>query len=96
LNPGLPVLDSQVLSVMRTQLPERGNWRLLRAGSLGKRIDRAEEIYRSLRAVVSSIQAHPEFHQLVDSFDREHGKSKLTDTKKLDLLLWRYGAAVGR
>jgi hypothetical protein len=90
LKPDLPVLDSRVLSVMATHLPERGNWKLLRSGPLDKKMKRASGVYYSLCAVIAIVKMSPNFARLSEKFDAHHGAHGLTETKKLDLILWQY------
>lgn len=96
LNPKLPVLDSLVLGVMRTHLADRGSsqgkWALLRTGTLGSRLERAATVYNCLTATMGDILGAAEVARLIELFDKSYGQYSLTDTKKLDLMLWRYGA----
>jgi hypothetical protein len=96
LNPQCPVLDSLVLRVMRTHLGDHGSsegkWTLLRQGSLESRIERALIVYGCLTAAVDDILGAADFTKLIKLFDISYGQYPLTATKKLDLMLWRYGA----
>ena len=96
LNPDLPVLDSLVLGVMRTHLGRRGSghgkWTLLRTGTLESRLERAIIVYNDLIDTVADILSTPGVRGLIGLFDKSNERYALTDTKKLDLMLWRYGA----
>lgn len=96
LNPELPVLDSLVLRVMRTHLVDRGSgegkWSLLRTGTLESRLERAIIVYNCLTATVGAIRGAAGFVGLIEQFDKSYAQDSLTETKKLDLMLWRYGA----
>jgi hypothetical protein len=98
LDPRRPVLDSLVLRVMRRHLGDRGSgeikWTLLRTGSLESRIERALIVYDCLTAAMGDILGAAAFSRLIELFDRSYGQYSLTPTKKLDLMLWRYGRNV--
>jgi len=96
LDPELPVLDSLVLRVMRTHLGSggsgQGKWTLLRTGTLESRLERAVVVYNRLTATVGDIRSATGFAELIEMFDKSYKRYLLTDTKKLDFVLWRYGA----
>jgi hypothetical protein len=96
LNPEFPILDSRVLRVMRTHLGGRGNgkgkWTLLHGGTLESRHERAVAVYNCLTATVKDILGASGFARLIELFDKSYEQYLLTATKKLDLMLWRYGA----
>ena len=96
LNPELPVLDSLVLRVMARHLGGRGNgqgnWTLLRTGTLESRLARAVIVYNCLADTVCGIRGAAGFSRLIGLFDKSFGQYPLTAAKKLDLMLWRYGA----
>jgi hypothetical protein len=92
LNPDLPVLDALVLAVMRAHLP--GEWTLLRTGTLDSRLGRAVEVYGRLTDAVRRIIATDAGAELLKLFDRQYAQHAFTNTKKLDFMLWRYGATM--
>jgi hypothetical protein len=100
LNRELPVLDSLVLRVMARHLGGRGNgqgnWTLLRTGTLKSRLGRAVVVYKCLAATVEDIRGAVEFARLIKVFDNSYKQHSLTETKKLDLMLWRYGAMLSK
>ncbi|MBM3548569.1 MAG: hypothetical protein FJX54_16600 [Alphaproteobacteria bacterium] len=90
LNPDLPVYDSRVVAIMRfAQMPDPRNWSYP-TGTLSERVHRAEELYRSLNRAIETIRASRHFRALTSAFDERHNSGRLlTDTKKLDLVLWQ-------
>lgn len=90
LNPDLPVLDALVLAVMLAHLP--GEWTLLRTGTLDRRLARAVEVHDCLTDAVRRIIATDAGTELLKLFDRQYAQHAFTNTKKLDLMLWRYEA----
>lgn len=92
LNLDLPVLDALVLAVMRAHLP--GEWTLLRTGTLDSRLGRAVEVYGRLTDAVRRIIATDAGAELLKLFDRQYAQHAFTNTKKLDFMLWRYGATM--
>lgn len=98
LNPELPVVDALVLRVMRKHLMERGfdngEWKLLRAGSLEIRLERAIKVYNCLVLTMARILEVPRCGELINLFDSSHPGHPLTNIKKLDLMLWCYGAGL--
>jgi hypothetical protein len=49
-------------------------------------------VYGCLTAAVDDILGAADFTKLIKLFDISYGQYPLTATKKLDLMLWRYGA----
>lgn len=98
LDPQSPVIDSRVMAVLRMHLPNRapqsGGWRLLRTGPLDHRIQNALALYECLVDTVRCISRAPSFDALVARFDRKFPEASLTTAKKIDLILWRYGATL--
>ena len=89
LNPDLPLYDEKVRSVLQVaQLPDPNAWRPP-TGTLEEKLLRAEELYRSLGHAVGMIKASRHFAKLISAFDEHHGETELTDTKKLDLVMWQ-------
>jgi hypothetical protein len=81
---------------MRTHLADRGSgqgeWALLRTGILESRLERAAVVYTCLTATMRDMLGAAGVVRLIKLFDTSYAQYSLTDTKKLDLMLWRYGA----
>jgi hypothetical protein len=88
-----PTIDGNVLGVMKSYFPEQTTWTLLRTGSPSAKMRRAIAVHSELGQVTRNLLATPEWGDLEKEFDRVNGESGLTAAKKLDLLLWTYGAA---
>lgn len=82
INPNLPVWDSIVLNNLKEQLISENI----------KKLDKMEQAlfkYNKLKRWYSENLNSDNCKLLIDQFDRNFPKSKITDTKKIDLILWQ-------
>lgn len=86
-----PTIDANVLAIMERYFPET-TWQLLRNGSSSEKSKRAISIYCNLGQITNLLLATTEWAEHEHAFDAEHGHTDLSAAKKLDLLLWTYGA----
>lgn len=94
-DPTLPVIDGNVLAVMRAFAPEEATWRLNRVGHLEDRLRAAETLHDALRMVFATTIAAPTFARLRQCFASVVMAGvevrTPTDAKVLDLVLWQFG-----
>ena len=85
INPHKPVFDAHVGTCLNLTGP-KPTW------DRPKRLHHAQRTYRRLTEMVDELIQQGAFVELRDSFDHEFPEfSYFTDTKKLDLFMWRYG-----
>ena len=85
INPDRPVFDAHVGTCLN--LPgNKPYW------NPSKKLCHSARTYRRLMEIVDELIQQGTFVELRNSFDREFPEfSHFTDTKKLDLSMWRYG-----
>ncbi len=83
LDPSKPVIDKFVLQCFKLRLP---NW-----GS-ADRVENTILLHRSLCLKYDGLMAGPDGANIRNMFDERYPNAKITDIKKVDLVLWQIQA----
>lgn len=81
INPEMPVIDSVVLNNLKYRLP--------RGGSISDRIQKINELHRTLIKDFKEYLQSADGKNLVKRFKEEYPKAKITKVKMLDFILWQ-------
>jgi len=81
VDPELPVIDSIVLRKLKIRLPS--------AGSVDSRIEQIARLHAAMATAFSSYLRTPGGRRLVAAFRAKYPEAVVTETKMLDLVLWK-------
>lgn len=85
VDPELPVIDSIVLRNLNIRLPS--------AGSVDSRIEQVARLHEDMAAAFSAYLRTPRGRGLVTEFGTKYPEAVVTETKMLDLVLWKTRSA---
>lgn len=89
IDPDLPVIDKYVLNNIFRSVPAPNKKLKPNKQFENRRLEKTVYTYELIKNDFKQYLASPEGKKTIEAFDRAYPESGLTNTKKLDLILWQ-------